>query len=232
MKCLAHTTVDAGSDTTAIALAHAMYCLVRSPNALGRLRQELDISVRSCNGTYSGVKTLPYLRACLDESLRLFPPVALGLSRRTPAEGIVVDGINIPGDILVSVPTYSAHRNPAYFPDPDMYRPERWLGPEGMKAQASFIPFSTGARGCIGRNISYIEQTLLLAKLLTRYDFQFQHPGFELEHKEAFNLWPCALPLLISRREVKSPASARTELPLSEPETEGHRQNAVATSLA
>jgi cytochrome P450 len=105
--------------------------------------------------SYDKVRHLPYLRACLDEALRLFPPSTFGLPRRTPPEGIPILGDFIPGDTSVSISAYVAHRDAKVFPEPEKYLPERWLGDDAKDLQAAFITFSTGARGCIGRNISY-----------------------------------------------------------------------------
>ncbi|KAI1396781.1 cytochrome P450 [Hypoxylon fuscum] len=181
-----------------------MYYLLRSPKALDRLRGELDTAVEPTHdiASYAEVKNLPYLRACLDESLRLSPPVAFGLNRKTPPEGMFIDGHWIPGNTTVGVPAYTAHRNPDIFPDPEVFRPERWLEDGGKEAQSSFIAFSAGSRGCIGRNITYIEQTILMATLLRRYDFALSQPGWEMECEEAFNLWPKTIPLTIRRREA------------------------------
>ncbi|KAL7789660.1 cytochrome P450 [Trichoderma afarasin] len=196
------TLLDAGSDTTAISLTHAMYFLMKSPSALSRLREELRIALDGSQdiAKYATVKNLPYLHACINESLRLLPPVAFGLNRMTPPEGLMIDGTWIPGNTLVGVPAYTAHRSPI-FSNSEQYQPERWLEDGIKETQGTFIPFSTGARGCIGRNISYIEQTVLLATLVQRYDLSLVDPEGNLDHEEAFNLWPGPLPLKIRRRE-------------------------------
>lgn len=69
----------------------------------------------------------------------------------------------IPGNTTVLISPYVAHRNQRVFPDPESFNPERWLGESGKSLQQYFILFSTGARGCIGRNISYLEQKVLNA---------------------------------------------------------------------
>lgn len=66
--------------------------------------------------------------------------------------------------------------------------------------QTSFIPFSAGARGCIGRNLTYMEQTMLMASLIHRYDLKLLNETQGLTCEEGFNLWPGPMPLLISRR--------------------------------
>lgn len=194
--------MDAGSDTTAIALTHVMYYLLRHPKALSRLRQEIDQAVENdvVIASDAAVRNLPYLRACLDESLRLSPPVAFGINRKTPETGMYIDGHWIPGGTTVAVPAYTAHRNTDIFDEPEEFRPERWLGDGAKTAQASFIPFSTGGRGCIGRNISYMEQSILVATLIRRYDFELPSPDWQLQWEEAFNLWPGPMPLLIRLR--------------------------------
>ncbi|OPB41710.1 cytochrome P450 [Trichoderma guizhouense] len=196
------TLLDAGSDTTAISLTHAMYFLMKNPSALSRLREELRVALDGSQeiAKYATVKNLPYLHACINESLRLLPPVAFGLNRMTPPEGLVIDDTWIPGNTLVGVPAYTAHRS-RLFSNSEQYQPERWLEDSIKETQGTFIPFSTGARGCIGRNISYIEQTVLLATLVQRYDLSLVDPEGKLDHEEAFNLWPGPLPLKIRRRE-------------------------------
>ena len=151
--------MNAGSDTTAIAMCNAMFLLLANPECLSKLRAELDAVIEPSEIVipYDKVRHLPYLRACLDEALRLFPPTTFGLPRRTPKEGAPILGDFIPGETSVSISAYVAHRDPKVFPDPEKYMPERWLGGDAKDLQAAFITFSTGARGCIGRNISYRE---------------------------------------------------------------------------
>ncbi|KAJ4312881.1 hypothetical protein N0V94_007221 [Neodidymelliopsis sp. IMI 364377] len=141
--------LDAGSDTTAIALTHAVYHLLRTPKALERLREEVDVALapHTIVASYDQVKSLRYLSACLDESMRLLPPVSFGLNRKTGPEGLTVDGQWIPGGVTVAVPAYTAHHNPDIFPDPESYYPDRWLEDDVKDARAAFIPFSAGARG-------------------------------------------------------------------------------------
>jgi len=197
--------VDAGSDTTAIALTHILYYLIKNPCCLTKLRKEVASAISE--GTippYAGVKSLPYLKACINESLRLSPPVSRGVERRTPSGGMQIAGETIPGDVAVSVPTYVVQRDTTVFPEPDEYRPERWLegGEKAKQMRDAFIPFSTGARGCIGRNLSMMEQQIVVATLVHRYDFALPSDDWELEWEEAFLLWPAKMPLKIWRRDV------------------------------
>lgn len=194
--------MNAGSDTTAIAVNNAMYCLLSNPTCLRKLRAELDavLSRDEVVIPYDKVRHLPYLRACLDETLRVLPPTTFGLPRRTPPEGAPILGDFIPGNTSVSMTSWVAHRDPKVFPEGDKYIPERWLGDDAKELQAAFITFSTGARGCIGRNISYLEQTVLLASVVHRYEFALPCPNWEPERLECFNLAPGPMPLKVWRR--------------------------------
>ncbi|KAI0423053.1 cytochrome P450 [Xylaria grammica] len=195
--------MNAGSDTTAIAMNNAMYWLLRNPDCMAKLRNEIDAVLDDDEvvAPYDKVKHLPYLRACLDEALRITPPTSFGLPRKTPPEGAYVLGDFIPGNTTVSISAYVAHRDESVFPNPEKFDPDRWLGEKGKELQPYFITFSAGARGCIGRNISYLEQTVLLASVVHRYEFALPHPDWEQERRETTNLMPAPMPLKLWRRE-------------------------------
>lgn len=203
-EILAEVTImlNAGSTTTGIAMANVMYQLLKHPNCMEKLRQEIDETLDADEeiAPYEKVRYLPYLRACLDESLRIFPPISHGMTRQTPNEGSEIAGEYIAGGTTVMVSSFIAHRDPKVFPDPEKYIPERWLGEAGKDLGPYFIAFSAGARGCIGRNIAYLEQAVLLASLIHRYNFEFAVPGFEPGRYEWQNLHLTELPVKIRRR--------------------------------
>lgn len=199
--------INAGADTTSIALTNVLELLLHSPNHLQELREEVDgvLDEDEVIASYDKIKNLPFLKACIDESLRISPPTSAGLPRRTPSEGAHIMGEFIPGDTTVYMTVYGAHRDPEVFPDPDTYNPDRWMDPEARKRmEPYFIPFSTGARGCLGRNISYLEQMVVLATIVHRYEFALPSPQFHLRRQEVFNLLVGELPLKIWRREPSS----------------------------
>lgn len=209
--------LNAGSVTTAIAIANVMFQLLRNPECLRKVKAELDAALDSdkeedngsaCVGTYDDgvipydrLKHLPYLRACLDESLRLFPPTVHGLLRLTPSEGMTIVEDFIPGGVSVMMSALTAHRDPVVFPNADSYVPERWLGESGKSLQPYFLAFSAGARGCIGRNISYLEQTVALGTLLRRYEFALESPDWEMKRLETLNWILGEMPVKVWRRE-------------------------------
>ncbi|KAL2846911.1 cytochrome P450 [Aspergillus pseudoustus] len=200
--------LDAGSATTAIALNNVIYWLARNPICLARLREEVDHALdaggeEDAVAPYDKVKNLPYLRACLDESLRITPPFSYNLPRRTPPDGATILGEYVPGDTTVSMSAYVAHRDASCFVEPDNFIPERWLGEKRKEIQGYFVAFSAGSRGCIGRNISYLEQTVLVANFVRQYEFSLPCEGWEQERVEVTNLLPGALPLKVWRREIR-----------------------------
>ncbi|KAK8200731.1 hypothetical protein M8818_006046 [Zalaria obscura] len=198
--------MNAGSVTTAIAMANVLLQLLKNPSVMAKLRAELDHAIDDDDEdpvvSYDTVKHLPYLRACLDESLRLFPPTPHNLPREVPSEGLSIMDDYISGGVSVGMSALVAHRNEAIFPQADKYVPERWLGEEGKNLQPYFLAFSAGARGCIGRNISYLEQTVLLASILRRYEFALPSPDWEIERLETMNWILGEMPVKVWRRQL------------------------------
>lgn len=195
--------LDAGAETTAIALTHILQLLVSHPEQLAKLRTEIGTVMDEDEviTPFDKVKDLPYLNACLDEGLRLIPPVSSGLPRRTPPQGAQILDKWIPGETSVSMTIWGAHHDADIYPDPYAFKPERWLDAEERKRmEPYFIPFSAGARGCIGRNISLLEQKIVLATLVHRYDFALPTKDFKVSRFEAFNLIMGPLPIKIWRR--------------------------------
>ncbi|KAJ8114787.1 hypothetical protein OPT61_g3413 [Boeremia exigua] len=206
--------MNAGSATTAIAITNATLQLIKHPECMKKLREEIDAALEDNedvdeNGViaYDTVKHLPYLRACLDESLRLFTPTPHGLPRQTPSDGTNILGDYVPGGVSVAMSAHVAHRQESVFPQADKYIPERWLGEEGKALQPYFLSFSAGARGCIGRNISYLEQTVVLASLLRRYEFALKTPDWDIERLETMNWILGEMPVKVWRRERGNQAS-------------------------
>ncbi|KAM3544223.1 Isotrichodermin C-15 hydroxylase [Beauveria bassiana] len=182
--------IIAGSDTTSTAMAATLFYLVRSPHALQKVAEEI-------RGRFANVEEIvhgpalggcTYLRACIDEAMRLSPSVGGILPREILAGGMTIDGHALPVGTVVGVPHYTVHHNEDYFPDPFSYVPERWL-PGAAKSSSSalgretsqddvslaasaFCPFSIGPRGCIGKALAYAEMTTTLARTIYTYDMR------------------------------------------------------------
>jgi cytochrome P450 len=193
----ANVLFAAGSDTSATAMTNAIYLLIKNPRVMAKLREELDpVLDRNADQvpTFAQVQSLKYLRACLDEAMRDRPPVGLGLPRQVMRpEGATIAGQHIKAGVTISVPTWTIHHDPELFPEPFAYRPERWLGEDLRQDKENLkyaVPFSMGSRACIGRNLAYFEQYLLVAMLVHRYDFEMETPDFELGVVERLNANP------------------------------------------
>ncbi|KAH1374277.1 hypothetical protein KXV41_003029 [Aspergillus fumigatus] len=131
-----------GSSSTSNSIASTMQLLIEHPEKMRKLQEEVD-SVMATQledspdgdtptvASYDQIKSLPYLRAVIDESLRLYPPISHGLPRETPKEGMMIMDQWVPGNTTVSVSAYVAHRDPAVFDQPESFVPERWLGEQG-----------------------------------------------------------------------------------------------------
>lgn len=200
--------LNAGSDTTGIALTNVIWQLLSNPDTLIKLRQELDAVLQPDEpvAPFDRVKHLPYLRACLDEAMRLAPPNTMNVPRLTPPQGMSIGGHWIAGGTTVHSPTYTVHRNPHIFHEPNIFNPDRWLGESGKDLQQHFLTFSAGSRGCIGRNITYLEQIIVVASLVYRYDMQLISPDWVLQQHETFTCSPGDMPIKITRRQFKEAA--------------------------
>ncbi|KAK8032609.1 hypothetical protein PG990_002343 [Apiospora arundinis] len=124
-----------------------------------------------------GTSSLRYMRACVDEAMRLSPPKPSSIPREvsataTPTSPMVVDGVAVPAGATVGVCTYALHRDPdIYGPDPHVFRPERWLArPLDTRMLAAFCPFLKGPRACPGKTVAYLAVQLALFHLLYAFD--------------------------------------------------------------
>ncbi|TLD37433.1 hypothetical protein E2P81_ATG04245 [Venturia nashicola] len=148
----------AGSETTATAMSGLMWFCHTNPYVLHKLQQELRTSFSSDSSiTLLKVDRLPYLHAVIQESLRMYPPTPVALTRRTPPSGITICGEWIPGNTTVGVPHQIISYSPLNFKEPMSFAPERHL-PSGQRPEmfegdkrGAMQPFGTGPRGCLGK---------------------------------------------------------------------------------
>lgn len=118
-----------------------------------------------------------YLKAFIQESLRMAPPVGAELDREVLKGGTVVDGEFIPEGVNVSVGHYCLSYNKEIFPEPLEFRPERWIVGEKASsaesvalAESAFCAFSTGSRGCPGKNLAWLEMMIVMAKIIHKFE--------------------------------------------------------------
>ncbi|KAH8881052.1 cytochrome P450 [Thozetella sp. PMI_491] len=168
--------VIAGSETTATALAGHLYYLCRTPHAMKKLTEEVRQSFKSEEEIdMLSVQKLEYLGACIQEALRIYPPVPGAATRVAPPEGNIFFGNYIRGGTSIDIWQWSMYHSPAYFKDPEEFVPERWQGDPRFAQDQSQVyqPFSFGPRNCIGKNLAYAEMRLILCRLLWNFDIKY-----------------------------------------------------------
>jgi cytochrome P450 len=161
------TLLLAGHETTANALAWAFHLLGRAPAAQLRLRAELD---EVLGGRLPGADDLPrlaYTRAVFNESMRLYPPAWIVARRLLQPRDIL--GYRLPGGSMLLFCAWVVHRDPQWWPEPDEFRPERWLERDPQRPRYAYFPFGGGPRQCIGNGFAEAEGVLTLATLLRRW---------------------------------------------------------------
>ncbi|XP_059619150.1 probable cytochrome P450 4s3 [Phlebotomus argentipes] len=151
-----------GHDTTSSAIAFTIYLLSHYP-------KEQEIAYQEARD-YEGqeLETMKYLEAVIKETLRIYPSVPF-YSRWVEKEVKVGDVVAPPG-VTLSVQTYILHHDPEIFPEPNVFKPERFLDSENMHPYA-YVPFSAGPRNCIGQKFAMLEMKKTLAKLLRHFEF-------------------------------------------------------------
>jgi cytochrome P450 len=169
------TLLLAGHETTAIALTWAFLLLDRNREARDRLEAELAVVLGNGPASPDDVPALPYTQAVVNETLRLYPPAYV--TGREAIRDTTIHGTRIPKGHIVLISMYTTHRDERFFPDPDAFRPERWLdGLEKRLPRGAFIPFGLGSRKCIGASFAMMEAALLLATIARRWRFELA-PG-------------------------------------------------------
>ncbi|KAF2733358.1 cytochrome P450 [Polyplosphaeria fusca] len=192
--------IIAGSDTTSIVMSAMMFYLVRNPTVQSTLEHEILSTFSSYDDIASGprLNSCKYMHAFITEAMRMCPPVAAELSREVMPGGTCVDGHFIPAGMQCSTGMYCLSYNKDYFPSPTTFRPERWLvehsGEDAVtRAEGAFCSFSSGSRGCVGKNLAWLEMKIVLAKLIFR---------FEVRRQEGNNLGGGDVNARLGRRNV------------------------------
>ncbi|KAL4943986.1 hypothetical protein BDV06DRAFT_123309 [Aspergillus oleicola] len=165
-ECKDH--MAAGIDTTGDGLCFLMWELSKPENE--RFQENLFEELTSADSD-APLEKLPYLDAVVKEGLRIAPPIPMSFPRYVPASGRSIDGYFIPEKTIVSCQPYTVHRlDKDIFPDPDDFNPDRWMDEKGSaERNRMFFAFSTGGRGCTGRNLAMVEMKVLLREVYSRF---------------------------------------------------------------
>lgn len=190
----------AGSETTAVTLTWALHLIARHPDVERRLHAEVDAVLAGRTAGPDDVAALELTGRVVTETLRLRSPVYI-LTRQVTSD-TELGGHPLPAGTVVAYSPYPIHHNADLYPDPHRFDPDRW-DPARKPARHAFVPFSNGARKCIGDRFSLMEATLALASILARW--RLEHvPGEE-------EVRPAAAAVIRPRR-LRMRASARSRV--------------------
>lgn len=190
----------AGHETTANTLAWAWFLLSQDPVTEGRLHAELDAALPSDRPAgFDDLARMPFARAVIEETLRLYPPVPLQ-ARQVTGPLTVGDRPARRGDIVM-LNAWLLHRHKRLWQDPDSFLPDRFMpGGSGIPSRYAYVPFSIGPRVCTGAAFGLTEAILCLATLARQFRLRLQ-PGHVVEPVCRLSLRPGeALPMLVERR--------------------------------
>jgi cytochrome P450 len=182
------TFINAGHETTAVALAWTWYLLSQHPEAEARLHAELDAALGGRVPEVEDLPRLPFTRRVIEESMRLYPP-AWGFGRDAHAED-EIGGYRIEAKGAIFLSPWLMHRDPRFWDAPEAFDPDRFL-PERSRGRPryAYFPFGGGPRMCIGSHFAMLEMQLVLATLAQRVTLRLV-PGHPVEPDPIFTLRP------------------------------------------
>ena len=191
------TILFAGQETTATALAWAVYWIHYIPEVREKLLQELNsIDVENCDP--AEITKLPYLNAVCCETLRIYPIVFFTFPRLLQAP-MQLMGYNIPKGMILSPCIYLVHHRPDIYPEPKRFIPERFI--ERQFSPYEYLPFGGGNRRCIGTAFAMFEMKLVLAKVLSRYSLELAKNSPVMPVRRGVTMAPAGgVPLVVKGR--------------------------------
>ncbi|CAN9510194.1 unnamed protein product [Ophioblennius macclurei] len=163
--------VFAGYETTSSTLTFLAYNLATNPDVMKKLQQEIDTTFPNKGPIeYQALMDMEYLDAAFNESLRLFP-ISPRLERVAKAS-VEINGLVIPKDMAIIVPTWPLHRDPEIWPEPEKFKPERFSKENKDTIDPyTYMPFGLGPRNCIGMRFALVSMKLVMTKILQRFSF-------------------------------------------------------------
>jgi cytochrome P450 len=165
------TIYVAGHETSGYAISWAMYCLCKHPEKYNKAKAEVQAIMQDGKLTIENYKQLTYIKAVIDETLRLYPTAYI-LSRESKGSDVIND-TEIPKGIVTLMSIYHLHRHPSYWQQSNDFIPERFESKQNALLNSNaYFPFGAGPRMCIGFHFAIMEITIVLAQLLYHFDFK------------------------------------------------------------
>jgi cytochrome P450 len=164
------TMILAGHETTAVALFWALYLICGMPAVEERILAEVEGRDLGPDGAAAGLAALPFTRAVVQETLRLYPP-AFAIARVARAAD-EAGGIPVPPGAVVLMAPWILHRHRLLWKDPERFDPARFLPGAPPPERFHYMPFGAGPRVCIGAQFALTEATLVLARLIQTFHIE------------------------------------------------------------
>nr|UEN71146.1 cytochrome P450 4AV17 [Meteorus pulchricornis] len=162
----------AGFETSSSTTSNCLYELAMNHQVRDKLREEIREELSKTNGaiTYDGIKNMRYLDKVVHETLRKYPPVMLIERKTTTPYSFPGTKVSLPVGTHIWIPSFAIQRDPKYFPNPDVFDPERF-SEEAVKSrpQMAFLSFGQGPRNCIGARFGKMQVKVALVRILKSY---------------------------------------------------------------
>jgi cytochrome P450 len=162
----------AGFDTSSSALTWWLGLMATHPEAAARLHQELDLAYAGTPAPEE-IARLPYLNATLKEAMRLYPP-SWALFSRVALRDVTIAGTSVPRGTLVVISIWHLHHDARSFPEPDVFRPERFLPGAPAIPRSAYLPFGAGPHFCLGQHFATVEMALIAAQLMRQFELSLE----------------------------------------------------------
>ncbi|SCV74779.1 BQ2448_7808 [Microbotryum intermedium] len=209
-KVVSSTCSIAGADTTKATMLGFLRHIYDPKNAesLAQLRAEISAAIDDGQlefpVSYLQGSKLEYLQAAIKEATRMHPAVGMALQRVTPVGGAQIGPHFYPEGALVGMSGWQIHYDPrAYGDDCDEWKPERWLDADGKSDLHKYnLAFGSGARVCLGKNISIMEMLKLLPSIVWHYDLMFENPEQPFQVNESWFAVPYDFKCRLRKRDV------------------------------
>jgi len=190
------TLLLAGTETAAGVMAWALQVLAHDSVLQRRLRGEVLAVTDGRAPTAIEMRRLVQTERFVKEVLRLYPPGWI-LGRR-PLRDMRMNDTVVPARSQVLLNFYGLHRDPAAFPEPDRFDPDRWIDPDPDVVSTYYLPFGTGPHGCLGEGYAWTEIFGVLCAVLSRYQLHAV-PGARVRPVARTTLHPDTVPLRLTR---------------------------------